>query len=237
VNGYYHDLKILFRYLKRRRHCVSNDIPFNEIDITDIDLDFIKQIRIEELYRFQSFSPGGTNSLSAASRCRRTSTVKSFFNYLTLKSEMGHPNSEFPEDLGEVYSNISFCIMSTLTPSDSSDSMFYTAPHPICYQILCSSFSLTIKINNDYVVCPREGGKVKLNGYVGFIICPDYNLICTGTQVCNDIIDCIEKKSLFKENTFNYDYIPVTTQSYSKILLMTIVEAYELGDDGFCPKY
>lgn len=88
VNGYYHDLKILFRYLKRRRHCVSNDIPFNEIDITDIDLDFIKQIRIEELYRFQSFSPGGTNSLSAASRCRRTSTVKSFFNYLTLKRHL-----------------------------------------------------------------------------------------------------------------------------------------------------
>ena len=160
-----------------------------------------------------------------------------YFNYLTLKSEMGHPNSEFPEDLGEVYSNISFCIMSTLTPSENYDSIFYTVPHPICYQILCSSFSLTIKINNDYVVCPREGGKVKLNGYVGFIICPDYNLICTGTQVCNDIIDCIEKKSLFKENTFNYDYIPVTTQSYSKILLMTIVEAYELGDDGFCPKY
>lgn len=88
VNGYYHDLKILFRYLKRRRHCVPNDIPFHEIDITDIDLDFIKQIRIEELYRYQSFSPGSTNSLSAASRCRRTSTVKSFFNYLTLKRHL-----------------------------------------------------------------------------------------------------------------------------------------------------
>lgn len=88
VNGYYHDLKILFRYLKRRRHSVPNDIPFNEIDITDVDLDFIKQIKIEELYRYQSFSPGSTNSLSAASRCRRTSTVKSFFNYLTLKRHL-----------------------------------------------------------------------------------------------------------------------------------------------------
>lgn len=88
VNGYYHDLKILFRYLKRRRHCVPNDIPFNEIDITDVGLDFIKQIKIEELYRYQSFSPGGSASLSAASRCRRTSTVKSFFNYLTLKRHL-----------------------------------------------------------------------------------------------------------------------------------------------------
>ena len=88
VNGYYHDLKILFRYIKRRRHCVPNDIPFNEIDITDVDLDFIRQIKIEELYRYQSFSPGGSASLSAASRCRRTSTVKSFFNYLTLKRHL-----------------------------------------------------------------------------------------------------------------------------------------------------
>ena len=89
VSGYYHDLKILFRYLKRRRHLVSRDVPFNEIDITDIDLDFIKSIRIEELYRYQSFSPElESRGLSAASRCRRTSSVKSFFNYLTLKRHL-----------------------------------------------------------------------------------------------------------------------------------------------------
>ncbi len=88
VSGYYHDLKILFRLLKRRRHLVSSDVPFQEIEITDIDLDFIKSIRIEELYRYQSYSMDGQRSLSAASRCRRTSTVKSFFNYLTTKRHL-----------------------------------------------------------------------------------------------------------------------------------------------------
>ena len=92
VMAYYLDLKILFRYLKRRRrHLVPKETPFQEIDITDIDLDFIKSIRIEELYRYQSFSPefeNGTHALSAASRCRRTSSVKSFFNYLTLKRHL-----------------------------------------------------------------------------------------------------------------------------------------------------
>ncbi|MCR5577341.1 MAG: tyrosine recombinase XerC [Oscillospiraceae bacterium] len=88
VSGYYHDLKILFRFLKRRRRLVPSDTPFQEIDITDVDLDFIKKIKIEELYRYQSFSPEGQNSLSAASRCRRTSAVKSFFNYLTLKRHL-----------------------------------------------------------------------------------------------------------------------------------------------------
>jgi len=91
VAGYYIDLKILFRYLKRRRGLVEPGTPFNEIDITDIDIDFIKTIRIEELYRYQSFSPekqNSSNALSAASRCRRTSSVKSFFNYLTVKRHL-----------------------------------------------------------------------------------------------------------------------------------------------------
>ena len=91
VAGYYLDLKILFRYLKRRRHLVPRELPFNEIDITDVDIDFIKSIRIEELYRYQSFSPeleDTPNALSAASRCRRTSSVKSFFSYLTAKRHL-----------------------------------------------------------------------------------------------------------------------------------------------------
>lgn len=91
IAGYYLDLKILFRFLKRRRKLVSPELPFNEIDISDVDLDFIRSIRIEELYRYQSFSPEMTQtsaSLSAASRCRRTSSVKSFFNYLTVKRHL-----------------------------------------------------------------------------------------------------------------------------------------------------
>ncbi len=91
ITGYYLDLKILFRFLKRRRRLVDPDVPFNEIDITDIDIDFIRSIRIEELYRYQSFSPekmNSSNALSAASRCRRTSSVKSFFNYLTIKRHL-----------------------------------------------------------------------------------------------------------------------------------------------------
>ena len=91
VAGYYLDLKILFRFLKRKRHLIPKETPFNEIDITDIDIDFIKSIRIEELYRYQSFSPernNSTNALSAASRCRRTSSVKSFFNYLVTKRHL-----------------------------------------------------------------------------------------------------------------------------------------------------
>ena len=88
VMAYYLDLKILFRYMKRRRRMVDPKTPFDEIDITDIDLDFIRSIRIEDLYRYQSFSPLTDHSLSAASRCRRTSTVRSFYHYLTNKRHL-----------------------------------------------------------------------------------------------------------------------------------------------------
>ncbi len=88
VAAYYMDLKILLRYLKRKRRLVARDTPFHEIDITDIDLDFLKSIKIEELYGYQSFSPEPGQSLSAASRCRRTSSVKSFFNYLVNKRHL-----------------------------------------------------------------------------------------------------------------------------------------------------
>lgn len=88
VFAYYTDLKILFRYLKLRRHLVDSSVPFEEIDITDVDLDFIEKTRIEELYRYQSFSPEKRGSLSASSRCRRTSSVKSFFHYLTVKRHL-----------------------------------------------------------------------------------------------------------------------------------------------------
>lgn len=91
VSAYYHDLKIFFRFLKRRRNAIPCDIPFDEIDITDIDIEFIKNTKIEELYRYQSFSPefqGKNKSLAASSRCRRTSSVKSFFKYLTVKRHL-----------------------------------------------------------------------------------------------------------------------------------------------------
>lgn len=91
VIAYYTDLKILFKYLKQRRRLVPRDVKFEDIDIIDIDLDFIKAIKLEELYRYQSFSPeyiGSDHMLSAASRCRRTSTVKSFFNYLCNKRHL-----------------------------------------------------------------------------------------------------------------------------------------------------
>ena len=62
VDEYYLDLRNFFRFLKLERSLVKRDTDIEDIDISDIDLEFIKSIRIEELYRYQSFSPEMENS-------------------------------------------------------------------------------------------------------------------------------------------------------------------------------
>ena len=159
-----------------------------------------------------------------------------YYNSETQKYEKGHSNNYLPKELGEIYSNTSFCVMSSLVPS-GKHKKFGSVFHPMCYQMHCSSSFLTIQINDDYIVCPRTGGNVQLKGYDGKLHCPDYNLICTGTVLCNDIFDCIEKKSLVKNDTYFYDYISLTTQLYSQIPSSKDLVAYELSDDGICPLY
>ncbi len=98
----------------------------------------------------------------------------------------------------------------------------------------CSDKSLTIQINNTFIVCPREGGKIASFGFDGYLLCPDYNLICSGTVLCNDMFDCVEKKSLLKNVVYDYD--SKTSQDYDTIKKEKITEnAFELSNNGKCP--
>ena len=144
-------------------------------------------------------------------------------------------NEKYTEILGEKYGPNSFCALSNILPMGEKEKhpSFIDSPRALCYPMFCSSKSLTIQIFDEFIVCPREGGKVELSGkYLGYIYCPDYNLICTGTTFCNDIFDCIEKESLSKEDTFKYDY--KVNNDEEKIYKKEDIA--ELGDDGLCPK-
>ena len=71
--------------------------------------------------------------------------------------------------------------------------------------MFCTSRSLTIQVGEDFIVCPRGGGHKKLKNYNGYILCPDYNLICTinndeEEELCNDMFDCVTKKLKKKEH-------------------------------------
>ena len=93
---------------------------------------------------------------------------------------------------------------------------------------------MTIKIFDDYIVCPRAGGKIKVEGYYGYLLCPDYNLICSNTILCNSNYNCFEKNSKIKATAFNYDYEIKTTQDPSvyEVPNPEISIAWEKADDG-----
>ena len=135
---------------------------------------------------------------------------------------------------GESFTDHSFCFLSSLVKNTFQDAEFTSyVVRANCYEILCSTESLTIKIFDDYIVCPRAGGKISVEGYYGYLLCPDYNLMCTGTTICNNMFDCIKKQSTKK--TDNYDYESKTTQNYEKPQYYS-TDNYERSTDGYCPQ-
>ena len=134
--------------------------------------------------------------------------------------------------LKESFTSNSFCVLSSLVPQEKEDESKIRA---VCYEMYCSSKSLTIKIGDEYLVCPRSGGKIEAKNLSGFLLCPDYNLICTGKEVCNSNYDCFKKHSEEKAETFFYDYDIKTTQYSVDYISSTPIYGYELGVDGKCP--
>ena len=152
-----------------------------------------------------------------------------------------YSDSSFDAVTGQTYSDHSFCYLSSLFNNGklkNGDTVPEVLIRPTCYESFCSQKSLTIKIFNDYFVCPRAGGNIQVPGYNGTFSCPDYYLICSGTVMCNDMYDCAEKKSETKEESYKYDYAPLTTQNIESLSTnFDNTNNYELSDDGVCPKY
>lgn len=102
VDEYYLDLRNFFRYLKRRRTPALRDCPLDEISILDVDIEFVKQITLTDIYDYLTYlsrdrarhqnSPDTEYGLNAASRARKIATLRSFFNYLTNKKHLLETN-------------------------------------------------------------------------------------------------------------------------------------------------
>ena len=148
-------------------------------------------------------------------------------------------DASLEEKIGEFYSDKSFCVLSSLI-KEADES--YLKLRAVCYEMICSWLSLTIRIGDNYIVCPKEGGRIEAENFKGYLLCPDYNLICTGTKMCNSMFDCIDKESEEKENTFDYsDYNDetgiLTTQNSDIYSTQEINYGWELSDNGTCPQF
>ena len=98
VNEYFLDLRNFFRFLKVSRNLVPRDTELDEIDIMDVDIPFVQKVTLIEVYEYLAFlsrdrvrnknAEDVQYGLSATSRARKISSIRSFFKYLTVKAHI-----------------------------------------------------------------------------------------------------------------------------------------------------
>ena len=88
ISEYLLDLRTFFRFMRARDLKIDLESEeFEKIEISDIDLDYIKNITQEDIYEFLMYADGTRKNLSAA-KARKLSSLKSFFKYLHTKRLM-----------------------------------------------------------------------------------------------------------------------------------------------------
>lgn len=87
IEGYEVDLRMFFRFYKLDKGLVSNDIKFQNINISDIVDNQIQSITLQDLYNFMYFLQNKRHN-SEKSRARKIASLKSFFNYLETKAKL-----------------------------------------------------------------------------------------------------------------------------------------------------
>lgn len=85
VNGYYIDLRTFFRYLILHREIVPSDTSLDKIDVSNLDIEFIRLINKTEVYDFLYYITRDRENV-ATTRARKLSSLKGFFKYLTNKT-------------------------------------------------------------------------------------------------------------------------------------------------------
>lgn len=87
VTEYCKDLRTFFRFVKRDRGLVPPETPFEEIVVQDADLEFIRSVTTYEIYAFMNYVADDRNNM-ASTRQRKTTTLRSFFGYLTAHEKL-----------------------------------------------------------------------------------------------------------------------------------------------------
>lgn len=98
ISEYYLDLRMFLRFVKLMRNDMPITTDLDSIEIRDIDLEFIRQITTSDIFDFLSYlakdrqinpeSPAPEYGISAASRARKLSSIKSFYKYLTVHMKL-----------------------------------------------------------------------------------------------------------------------------------------------------
>lgn len=91
IEEYFIDIRTFFRFLKLHRDIVSTEVPFDSIPIDDIDIDLIRSVTLADAYEFMTYLADERNN-NSSTRLRKTSSLRGFFNFLTLKKHILEEN-------------------------------------------------------------------------------------------------------------------------------------------------
>ena len=102
IHEYYLDLRMFLRFIKLMRSDMSITARLDEIDIKDVDLEFVRQITTSDVFEFLSYlandrtpnpdAPYPDHGIEAAARARKLSAIKSFYKYLTVRTKQLQEN-------------------------------------------------------------------------------------------------------------------------------------------------
>ncbi len=97
ISEYYLDLRMFLRFIKLMRGDMPLNTQLENIDIRDIDLDFVRTITTSDVFEFLSYlandrivnpdSAAPDYGISPSARARKLSAIKSFYKYLTVRTK------------------------------------------------------------------------------------------------------------------------------------------------------
>ena len=86
VDEYCMDLRTFFRFMKQYRGLTAQE-SLEEIPVKDIDVEFLRSIKTYDIFEFMNFVADERNNMSST-RQRKSSSLKSFFKYLTVHEKL-----------------------------------------------------------------------------------------------------------------------------------------------------
>ena len=102
ISEYYLDLRMFLRFMKLMRNDMPIQTRLDDIDIRDINIAFISDINSSDVFDFLSYLANDRTAnpddkvpeygISASSRARKLSAIKSFFKYLTIRTKQLEEN-------------------------------------------------------------------------------------------------------------------------------------------------
>ncbi len=85
VEEYYRDLRTFFRFIIKDRGLIDEDIEIDNIDISCVDIEMVKSVTFSEIILFLNYCKDERGN-NAATRSRKTSSLRDYFNYMTVKT-------------------------------------------------------------------------------------------------------------------------------------------------------